>query len=104
MASLYCLEDGTARRDKALAEHRGSCSGDMVRYTTGRLTSGPWRCDKCNADLRVGDEAIFFRVLYDGPDDCAYESEYMDLDKSKVDTVFIPQNEKHENFCEHWDA
>lgn len=98
MASLYCMDDGIHVYNEDMENHDSQCqTGDLVQHAIGRLISGPWRCDRCNALLEVGDEVIFTRILYHGPDENAYESEYINLEYAKIEVFMIPaRDEGHE--------
>jgi hypothetical protein len=64
MAYLFCEEHGREHE----AETRSSQEhyrreGETVLAVKGRLISGPWRCDRCNAVLKRGRPAWLFAAF-----------------------------------------
>jgi hypothetical protein len=95
MPYLYCKEDGL-RHEANSAAHQEEYReiGESVLIVKGRLISGPWRCDSCNAVLKKGDLAHFHAAypadcrdyLYDY--DFAYEQEYFAMKRSDKAVVY----------------
>ena len=58
MAKLYCEKHGR-RYEAAIVEGQAAIreDGESVLVVKGKLISGPWRCDHCNAVLRKGKTA-----------------------------------------------
>ena len=86
MSSLYCKTHGEEKEAEARADDEEMREdGESVLIVHGRLISGPWRCDRCNAELNEGDEAFFEAIyprhiteqIYDY--DFSYEREYFAL-------------------------
>ena len=64
MPNLYCETHG--REHEALhreEEHRYRDAGETVLIVSGRLTSGPYHCDRCNALLNRGDAATLLTAF-----------------------------------------
>jgi hypothetical protein len=55
MARLYCAADGR-ERESAVKRRQADIrrEGESVLIVKGKLISGPWRCDDCNAELNKG--------------------------------------------------
>jgi hypothetical protein len=95
MASLYCERDGkeyeawTKTEDETMRQ-----AGESELIVLGTLTSGPWRCDKCNAKLNRGDKALFSAIFPKEVTerlvryDFSYEKEYFALDGSDKLTLY----------------
>lgn len=94
MPWLYCEPHGkeqeAASRSHA-EEYREE--GESVLVVKGRLNSGPWRCDRCNAELAPGTPAWLFsalpgRIVEELTDyDFGYEREYFAM--TKADTAMV---------------
>jgi hypothetical protein len=91
MAWLYCTVHGRGHENRTIAsqeEYRRE--GESVLIVHGTLTSGPHRCDKCNAPLKRGDAAMlmtaFPRFLSEAMDnyDFANDRRYFDLAKADI--------------------
>jgi hypothetical protein len=86
MSSLYCKTHGREKETEAISDNDSMREeGESVLIVNGRLISGPWRCDRCNAMLNVGDDAYFEAIypshmsdrFYDY--DFSYECDYFAL-------------------------
>ena len=64
MPYLYCAAHGRAFEDRVIADQEEyRAAGESMLVVSGRLTTGPRRCDKCNAPLHKGDPAmLLFRL------------------------------------------
>jgi hypothetical protein len=83
MPYLYCAADGRIHENRAIGQQElYREEGESVLIVRGILKSGPWRCDKCNAQLRKGDPACLLSAFsrYDTQSmhyyDFAYERRY----------------------------
>src|SRR5689334_5403991 len=83
MPRLHCERHGREDevetvRDEGLFREAGEC----VLIVSGKLTTGPWLCDRCNAELSKGAYAYlatgFPRWMVEGPEpyDFRYERGY----------------------------
>ncbi|MFO0890929.1 MAG: hypothetical protein U0790_17520 [Isosphaeraceae bacterium] len=87
MSSLYCKIHGRQKEAEAISDNDSMCkAGESVLIVHGRLISGPWLCDRCNAELNEGTEA-YFEAIYPSTVtegifayDFSYEREYFALD------------------------
>lgn len=65
--------------------------GETVLVARGRLISGPWNCDRCNAELEKGDPAMLMTAFPShlaealADYDYEYEGEYFAVEKMAVD-------------------
>jgi hypothetical protein len=91
MPRLYCTEHGK--------EHEATCHeeqenyrllGETVLIVKGTLTSGPWRCDRCNTRLTKGNPAYLvtafsrhFAEELDGYD-YGYERQYLAMERAEA--------------------
>jgi hypothetical protein len=86
MSSLYCKIHGREKEREAVSDNDSMCEeGESVLIVHGHLISGPWRCDRCNAELTEGTEA-YFEAIYPchmserfWEYDFSYECEYFAL-------------------------
>jgi hypothetical protein len=87
MPHLYCVTHGKEHQDRVIGQwsiYRDE--GESVLIVAGRLTSGPWACDRCNATLRPGRTAYlltaFPRCITEGmiSYDFAYERLYFAME------------------------
>jgi hypothetical protein len=91
MPHLFCAEHGK--------EHESRCPEDQENYrwfgetvliVRGRLISGGWQCDKCNAPLNRGHKAwlmtAFPRSMTAGMGDYdfAHEKRYFNMKRAEV--------------------
>jgi hypothetical protein len=83
MPRLYCEEHGREQEaDTSRNQELYRQEGESVLIVKGRLISGPWRCDRCNATLTKGTLACLLTAfpgwmtesMYDY--DFAYERKY----------------------------
>jgi hypothetical protein len=97
MPHLYCEKHG--KKDEAETArdsdfYRGE--GESVVIVAGKLMSGPWACDRCNATLLSGNTAYlassFPAWVSDSTTeyDFAYEREYFAASKSRVAVYGAP--------------
>jgi hypothetical protein len=64
MPYLYCAVDGASHENRAIGQHDlYREEGESVLIVKGKLNCGPWRCDKCNAQLRKGDSACLLSAF-----------------------------------------
>jgi hypothetical protein len=83
MPILYCDRHGKEHEARVIERWKFyRDEGESVLIVTGRLTTGPWLCDRCNATLRRGRRAYlisaFTRYWTEGMDeyDFTYERGY----------------------------
>jgi ribosomal protein L37AE/L43A len=58
MPNLYCAVHGRGHENRIIAEQAAyQEASESVLVISGKLSRGPWQCDKCNATLRKGDQA-----------------------------------------------
>jgi hypothetical protein len=95
MPYLYCEKDGREHERSSVEQKAVYRQADeSVLIVKGRLISGPWRCDKCNAHLKQGDSATLVSAfpshcrdqLYDY--DFGYERQYFAMKPSDTATVY----------------
>lgn len=91
MPRLYCEAHGRDH-EAATVENQELYrqEGETVLIVRGRLRSGPWLCDKCNALLSKGRRATF-TVAYPlhitetvQEYDFAYEQRYFDMENAEL--------------------
>lgn len=64
MPYLYCAAHGRGHENRSIAEQDAyRQAGESVLVVSGKLTSGPWRCDICNATLIKGDQATLLSTF-----------------------------------------
>ena len=95
MPYLYCEKHGREHEAGIIerqAEHRHN--DEIVLIVSGRLTSGPWRCDRCSAQLRKGNRAVLLSAF---PGHCreelygydfGYERQYFAMNRSDKATAY----------------
>ena len=67
MARLFCETHGREWEAAAVGEQEEyQQSGVSVLIVAGRLISGPWKCDRCNARLSRGDTAYVWAACPEG--------------------------------------
>lgn len=91
MPRLYCEAHGRDHEDtSARNQELYRQEGDTVLIVKGTLISGPWLCDRCNAELKKGQPAILLlaypRWITESMDkyDFSYERRYFAVEKAKV--------------------
>jgi hypothetical protein len=91
MPYLFCEEHGReyeARVVERQEDYRRE--GESILVVRGRLRSGPWLCDKCNASVSRGSRAtlaiVYPRHITEGVHeyDFGYERRYFDMEKADV--------------------
>jgi uncharacterized protein with PIN domain len=84
--ALYCTVHGRGHENRVIVnqdEYRQAAESVLIVH--GKLRTGPYRCDKCNAELKRGDTAMLMSALprFDTESmyeyDFAYEQRYFDL-------------------------
>ena len=80
MARLYCTTHG--RECESAVKRRQADirrEGESVLIVKGKLISGPWRCDSCNAELNEGATAYLYaaypRDITEAMDEYGFEME-----------------------------
>ena len=95
MPYLFCKTHGLEHEAETVGNQDTYRQEDeIVLIVNGKLTSGPWRCDSCNAQVRKGDQATLISAfpchcresLYDY--DFAYELEYFAMTKNDQATSY----------------
>jgi hypothetical protein len=88
MPYLFCPPHGSEHESKARRkEQHYRDAGEIVLVVHGRLSSGPWLCDRCGDALDKGDEAwlvsAFPRHFHDSlcDYDFGYEQAYFAMTK-----------------------
>ncbi len=91
MPYLYCAADGDAHEKTVIARQDDyRQTAESVLIVRGKLKSGPWKCDRCNARLKRGDAAMLMTALpasfsrHAGGYDFAYERGYFDMKRAEV--------------------
>ena len=95
MPRLYCAKHGKENKaDTARDQEEYRQGGETVLVVSGRLISGPWHCDRCNATLKKGDTAYlssaFPQWITEGLTDYdfAYERDYFAMAETDAATVY----------------
>ena len=95
MPRLLCETHGREEESETVRdqdEYRNA--GECVLVVSGTLISGPWNCDRCNAELAVGQTASLFSAfpvwvaegLIDY--DFGYEREYFAMGRADTAAVY----------------
>jgi hypothetical protein len=91
MAWLYCTVHGRGQENRTIAYQEDyRRDGESVLIVHGPLKGGSYRCDKCNAPLRRGDDAVlitaFPRFMSEAMEsyDFASERRYFDMGKADI--------------------
>jgi hypothetical protein len=95
MPYLYCQKHGR-EREAGIIERQDDYreADETVLVASGTLVSGPWLCDRCNAQLRPGHTAVLVSAfpslwrsdLYDY--DFGYERQYFAMNESDTATAY----------------
>ena len=91
MPYLFCDAHGHDHEAtaKASAEHYRQ-AGESVLIVKGRLISGPWLCDRCNAELKRGGRACLafafpaWLIERTPVYDFSYEGQFFDMKQAEV--------------------
>jgi len=90
MPRLYCDEHGKEHESRCQEEQENyRWFGETILIVRGRLKSGPWTCDRCNAPLKQNHKAwlvtAFPRSMSSMRDyDFAQEREYFNMKRAEV--------------------
>ena len=91
MGRLYCEQHGKEHEARVIGQSSIYCQeGESILIVKGRLTSGGWQCDRCNASLGNGCQAYLLTVFPQWvteqiPDyDFRHEREYFAVEKAEV--------------------
>jgi hypothetical protein len=94
MPYLYCEAHGRSREEEiAYCQEEYRQAVESLLVVSGRLISGPWRCDQCNAELRKGMAATLVSCFpghwHDTLFDYDFGNERQYFAMSKADTARV---------------
>ena len=77
MPRLYCEEHGKeAEARSACNQERYRQEGETILVVTGALISGPWLCDRCNAQLDEDEQATLVSAFPRAITESIYEYDF----------------------------
>ncbi len=94
MPYLYCKQHGRAREKEIIEQEKVySQAGEIVMVVKGKLNTGPWVCEVCNATLNTGDPAFLVTGFLSPLPDLknyafAYERDYFAMNKIDTATAY----------------
>lgn len=63
MPYLICKMDGGQHKEGLSQRYEVEIGSERLLVVNGRLIGGPWRCEKCNAELKTGDFATLVYAI-----------------------------------------